>query len=259
MKMVVLLKVSATLLLVALLYTAAWGQNQVEVKVVDETGAVVENPTVKVENEKDHTLYPASKNGSGVFVFSLPEGDYTITTSANLIATKEVRVQNGKPSQIEIQTLDMTPFILGPYMTNMFCGALILFLLDIWLRFKGINDASLIWLYGSLITWFIALYLTLLKEKWLQDMLPWIPPKDYKYLVSIVSTAFFVLTAFKLSRVRDWFSKQKNPWLKKRWLWCIIILLIVLIISLDAFYLLSQHDDSFKRVDAVASIIALGV
>lgn len=169
-----------------------------------------------------------------------------------------MRVQNGDPSQIEIQMPDMNLLVLGPYITNMFCGALILFLLDIWLRFKGIKDASLIWLYGSLITWCIGLSMTLLRAGWLKTMLPLLRPIDYKYLVSIVSSAFFVLTTFMLSRVRDLFSKQKNRWLKKRWLWCIIVLLIVLVISLEALYLLIHDNHLFKYVDAAASTISLG-
>lgn len=76
----VLLKVSAMMLLVALLYTAAWGQNRIEMKIVDETKTAVENPVVKAENENDHLVYEASED-NGVLVFSLPNGDYTITTS----------------------------------------------------------------------------------------------------------------------------------------------------------------------------------
>jgi class 3 adenylate cyclase len=255
----ILLKVSAVLMLVALLYTMAWGQNRLEVKVVDDEGNVVKNTTVEVENENDHVPHDGSKDDKGVFVFSLPGGDYKISTSANPIpiVLNHVKVFNSEPSQIEIQMPDMNPFILGPYITNMFCGALILFLLDIWLRFKGIKDASLIWLYGSLISWCIGLSITLSKLEWLKDMLPKLKPKDGKYLVSIVSTVFFVLTAFMLSRVRDWFSKQKKWWLKKRWLWCIIVLLIVLIISFVALYLLIQDNGSFTYVDAVASTFAL--
>ena len=250
---IVLLKVSATLLLVVLLYTAASGQNPIEINVIDREGKVVENPKVAAENEQTHQQYEASTQ-NGVLVFpSLPPGDYTITTSAqNLKSFKKVSVEKDKPHQISIKLIDQS-LIYGPYIVNLFCGALILFLLDIWLRHKGVKDSSLIWLYGTLITWFIVLATPLLNMDWLQDMVP-VSPEYYKYLLSIVSSVFFVLTAFKLSRVRDWFSEPKK--LRR----CrLFVLIAVVIISSVAIGLQIQRDYVRGALwDAAASTIAGG-
>jgi class 3 adenylate cyclase len=251
---VMLLKVSATLLLVALLYIVAWGQSAIVVKVVDRTGKAVENSMVTVENEKTQLPYEPSTNNKGVLTFpSLTAGDYTITASTqNLKAVEKVTVKDGEVSHIEIKLIDQT-LIYGPYLINMFCGALILFLLDIWLRHKKTPDPILIWLYWSLIVWFIVLVMPLFDMKWLQDIVP-VSPKYYKYLLSIASSVFFVLTAFKLPRVRDWFSERKNLRLCR-----LFILIAVFIISSISIYLLDQRNYYWgKRWDAAASTIAGG-
>jgi class 3 adenylate cyclase len=250
----VLLRVSATLVLVALFYTAAWGQNRLEVTIVDRHDEVVENPTVKAKNDETGTSYEEFKKENGLLVLSLPAGDYTITASAKKLKNvRKVTVKDGELSRTKIRLIDKT-LIYGPYLVNMFCGALILFLLDIWLRHKGVKDSSLIWLYGSLFTWFIIIAMSLLDVEWLQDMMP-ISPEYYKYLVSVGSSVFFVLTAFKLSRVRDWFSEPKKLRLCR-----VIVLLAVFIISAVSFALLILRDEYWgPRLDAAASMIAGGV
>jgi class 3 adenylate cyclase len=246
---VMLLKVSATLLLVALLYTSAWGQSRRKVNVIDRKGEVVENPTVTVENDETHQPYYPLTDDKSVFI--LPPGNYTITASAwNLKAVEKVTIKEDEESPIKIKLIDQE-LIYIPYLINMICGALILLSLDIWLRRKNTPDPTLVWLYWSLIIWFVVLVMPFFDLKVLEALVP-VPPKYYKYLLSVASSIFFVLTAFKLPRVRDWFSERKNLRLCR-----LFILIAILIISGISIYLLDHRNYYWGKLwDAAASTIA---
>jgi class 3 adenylate cyclase len=141
--------------------------------------------------------------------------------------------------------------ILIPYLVNSLCGAIILILLDIWLRRKEVKDPTLIWLYGSLISWAVAIGAELIEWKWMQIRFG-IPSERFKYLFSIVSSILFVMAAFQLSRVRDAFGPKNYKHLRRA------AIIIVTAISVIAWILQfsPKYATEAKFTDAFASSIA---
>lgn len=251
-----LLKAYAALMLVSLFCVTASGQGVIKGKVIDRAEEPVNQADVFVTNDKTGAMVgKASTIEDGSFKVSpLPVGVYTVTVKArDLTVYEKVEIRNdGSSDDAKIKLID--PKVIHiPYLVNRLCGAMILFLLDVWLRRKGVKDTSLVWLYLSLLSWAIGPAMELLEAQLLLDKLP-LSPQYYKYLFSPLSSLFFVLTAFRLSRVRDWFSTPKRRRLCRG-----IIFAVVLVISVVGLYLQFKHDwRSARIVDAVASSIAGG-
>jgi len=145
----------------------------------------------------------------------------------------------------EKQIIDQ--LIYTPYFVIDLGAATILIFLDIWLRRRDEKDSSLVWLYLSLVSWAIPKIPAVLGLPWPEHILS-IPQDEFKYLVSSLSSIFFTLTAFRLSRVRDQDDIQR---------WRVPVLMTVLIFSAIALALLfGHHYSSSNLIDGFASAIA---
>lgn len=145
----------------------------------------------------------------------------------------------------EQQVIDQLLFT--PYFVINISGATILIFLDIWLRRRAVKDPSLVWLYLSLLSWAIPKIPAVFGLRWPEHIFS-IPPEEYKYAFSIVSSVLFTLTAFKLSRVRDQADIQQ---------WRVPVVLTVVTLSVIAWVLLLLHYGlSARLTDAFASSIA---
>jgi class 3 adenylate cyclase len=269
----VLAKVPSALALVALVCTAALAQGGevAQPKVGDLTGRVLDEDgaaanatvTVTVTNEVAKQPRTTQTDSDGKFTIpQLPVGKYTVTVATSRYDQK-VDVGEGKTDPIKVQLV--TPkSILIPYFVTMFCGALILILLDAWLRFRGVKDRSLIWLYLTLLSWAAAKIPVLIG--WSvppivlpqlfgrQSQLKAIPPDQVKYLFSIVSSLCFTWAAFQLSRVRDLFETDEQFKSYRR----IIVWWVVLPISLVSLALqfFPGYEKAANVTDAIASLVA---
>ncbi len=132
------------------------------------------------------------------------------------------------------------------------CGAMVLALIDIGLRRKGLKDPTLIWLYLSLLSWSASGFL----QAGTQSGLLTFPPgaDQVPYLFSPVSTVLFTVAAFRLSRVREVFRHDDLR------LWPRTIVASVAIASVIGLVLMSLgYTRLANNVDAGASLLALTV
>ncbi len=133
------------------------------------------------------------------------------------------------------------------------CGALVLLLLDIWLRRKGVKDPTLVWLYVSVLSWSVSAATQMLPASWLANQVG-LRADQVPYVFSPISSLLFTVTAFRLSRVRDVFRREELQ------VWPPAIILVVLGLSFAAIMsLFLGYPEVGKTLDATASCLALMV
>ncbi|MCW3052936.1 MAG: hypothetical protein JWN14_2106 [Chthonomonadales bacterium] len=131
------------------------------------------------------------------------------------------------------------------------CGAIVLALLDLWLRRKGVKDPTLIWFIISLLSWSLSGAVQLFPAAWLKI---WGGVNQIPYFLSPVSSVLFTVAAFRLSRVREIFRREDVR------MWPQWIILAVVGLSVTSLMLLLCHQPLLgETVDATASCIALTV
>lgn len=250
-----LLAAATLLALAAAFCPPARGQNQIKGTVLDEANGPVADADVSAKNEETGAVARTRTDGDGTFNISVPSpGTYAVTTSSSRPNTVSVvKVKDGQPGRVDVRLVNWRQ-VLIPYLVNVLCGALILILLDVWLRGRGVKDPSLIWLYLTLLSWAIALGAELLNLKFLQTRFG-IQPKEFKYLFSIASSVLFTMTAFRLSRVRELFRGPQLRRLPTLTVW------FVFTVSAVAWLLLfsEEYQETARLIDAVASMVAAGV
>ena len=143
-----------------------------------------------------------------------------------------------------------TLYVLYPYLITSLCGAVILIFLDIWLRRRAVPKSNLIWVYVSLLSWAVAIALELLDLKWLETKLQ-ISSQDLKYIFSPVSSIFFTLTAFQLSRVKELFPDRELRYLRTT-----VVTIVIIVSTVSVSLLLKGYIQAGKYWDATASSIA---
>ncbi len=146
--------------------------------------------------------------------------------------------------------------IEAPYIVTTLCGAVILMIIDKWLRRKAARDPSIVWLYVSLLSWSAASGLQLLTLKLPTEYLK-LAPSQLLYIISPVSTVLLALTAFRLTRVRELFQAPEVRH------WPRTFVITVSLISAAAWFLMwGGWTKEAKFIDASASaltLIALGL
>jgi class 3 adenylate cyclase len=135
-----------------------------------------------------------------------------------------------------------------PYLITSLCGAVILLVLNDWLRRRAVNDTSMIWLGISLLSWAAALAIELFARNF--GMI--LPPDQVLYVFSPVSSILFTVTAFQLVQVREIFrAPEARVWPR------IIISTVVFISTVACLLLLLKVTEIGKFLDAIASSLAL--
>jgi class 3 adenylate cyclase len=137
------------------------------------------------------------------------------------------------------------------FLVQSLCGAVILVLLDLWLRRKNVKDPVLVWLYVSLLSWSARGAIELVRSKWPTAALQ-IPEDQIKYVFSPVSSILFTMTAFRLARVRDLLRRHHlQSWPK------FVVISVAIVSGVAWLLLLAQQAEASKWVDAFASTVAL--
>jgi class 3 adenylate cyclase len=261
-----LLRVSTVLAFIALLCAAAWGQatptGTLTMKVTDSDKKAIAKADVMVKDDTTEEKPPITTktNDDGRFTIqSLRSGFYTVTISApnyKQTVVKNVEVKDNQPTEptVALET-DLTG-ITSTYIVSLIlslCGALILFLLDRWLRRKEVNDPTLIWLYLSLLSWVVLRVAQLLSLRWGKVITPE-RLEFFLYIFSPISNILFTMAAFQLSRVRD---KFRDPGLQSWRNQIIIVVAVVSVIPLLLMWFLGKDSEIAHYMDAIVSLLAL--
>ena len=139
----------------------------------------------------------------------------------------------------------------APYIITTLCGAVILMILDKWLRRKAVKDPGMAWLYVSLLSLATASGLQLIGWE-IPEVYLMFPASQLLYIISPVSTILYTMTAFRLSRVKELFrAPEVRHWPRT----CVIV--VSLISAFAWFLLVSGWTREAKFIDAIASSLAL--
>jgi class 3 adenylate cyclase len=249
---------AAALALVALLCPTARAQSQITGVVLDEAELPLAGAVVLVKDDatgRDVLAVQTTRHGT----FSIPvpsPGTYEVTIAAakQTSTTRLMKVRDGESAALKVRLVDWR-YVLIPYLINLLCVALILILLDFWLRSRGVKDPSLLWLYLTLLSWALAIAVELFNFDWLRAWLrpwPWIQSEQYKYLFSIASSLLFTVAAFRLSRVREFFRASRLRRVPS------IVTGVVIGISAVALFLMfsEKYHEKAPSYDAAASMLA---
>jgi hypothetical protein len=159
------------LLLVILLGLEAHGQTSqlcsFKGTITNKLGMGLANATILAASHLGGKPVGTQSGGDGTFDLPVPcGGSYTVTISANNFKPgifKDQISQSGETTtDLHTVGLSVGPEIVTPHVVNLLCGAFILFLIDIWLRRRGVTDPSLIFLYLTLVSWSLGKLVQLL-------------------------------------------------------------------------------------------------
>lgn len=141
--------------------------------------------------------------------------------------------------------------------------AVILMILDAWLRSRRVKDPTLLWLYAGLVSWALAAALSshqllgdavtdLLRSQISRDISNKQAAEYIAYIFSPISSLLFTVAAFRLSRVREKF--EAGPASVAKW----SIIATVSILSAASLLMLGSVSlvDAAKVVDSIASVVA---
>jgi class 3 adenylate cyclase len=257
----VLARVPSALALVILMCASAQAQGGEITGTVTDEGRTVANTTVTVSNEATKELAFSQTDANGKFaIHQVPPGKYSVDVPKAEYGQK-VEVSDGGTSDIKVQLVPLKTVLL-PYFVTMFCGALILILLDLWLRFREVDDPSLIWLYLTLLSWAVPKIPVLLGVTQIDlsplfrghlDIKP-IERDHIKYIFSIISSFCFAQAAFQLSRVRDLFETHEQfERCRRIFVWWIVFPISLISLALQFSHMYGRAAD---YLDAFASIVA---
>lgn len=260
----IMARVASALGLLALVCAAALAQGgELRGTLLDEDGTAA-NATVTITNEATGQRITTQADGDGKFsIRQLAPGKYTVAVAAARY-DQRAEVHEDKTSEVRVRLITLKSILL-PYFVTMFCGAMILILLDLWLRSRGVRDPSLIWLYLTLLSWAVAKIPVLVGWQFPRvELPPWfgqqlqinaIEPDQIKYLFSIVSSLCFAWAAFQLSRVRDLFTTQEQfKRCRRIFVWWIVFPLSLLSLYLQLFS--QAYGRAADLIDAFASALA---
>lgn len=251
-----LLAGAAVLALAATLCPAAGGQHKITGRVLDDADRPVFKAIVIAKDEKTgaQVAPPTETADDGTFSLTVASpGIYAVETTSMKPSTAAsiVTVKDGAPPPLNVRLVNWRR-VLIPYLVNVICGALILILLDVWLRGRGVKDPSLIWLYLTLLSWAMAVGVQLINFKFLQTRFE-IGPEEFKYLFSIISSVLFTMTAFRLSRFRELFRGPQSRRWPARAVWFVFGLSMAAWVLLVFF---KEHRETARFMDAGASMAA---
>ena len=220
--------------------------------ITNQLGRGFANATIRADSQLGGKPIVTQSGGDGTFDLPVPcGGSYTVTISADNFKRrifKDQIIQSGEPTtDLHTVGLSVGPEIVTPHVVNLLCGAFILFLIDIWLRRRGVTDPSLIYLYLTLVSWSLGGLVQLLGRETIFG----ISTYHIKYVLSPASTILFVLTAFRLSRVRDAISPERLRAAR-----LIIIIATGALSIVGVVFTVNGQNERGAWVDATASFMA---
>ncbi len=133
---------------------------------------------------------------------------------------------------------------------QMLCGALILYLLDQWLRRRDVKDRSLVYLYASLLSWAAIQGAELLFAPGSNER------NIVVYVLSPVSSILFTKAAFNLARVKEYFRANKDL---KTWPRNVVLTVAALSVGSVVAVILMPSNKFVQMADATVSSLALFV
>jgi class 3 adenylate cyclase len=149
----------------------------------------------------------------------------------------------------------MEEAILWVKMVATFAPALVLFLIDLWLRSRKVKDPTLLWLYIGLIFWGVSAFLAtefgskFIPNKYMESL---DARKSFSSgLFSPLNNIAFVLATFNLSRIKDDFIDKQGKGIKNS----VLILIVILSVITYIFFFLDKSKIS-NSVDYLASSIS---